>query len=293
MGWPSIFFQRFNVLSFSQLCRLLGARMAWLVRQMLLPSSARIFLQPQPRNPQIPINHYIMKLTRIPLALGLALAGALSVQAAVFVPAFDSFGTLPGATFGGTGIPNDSVAFTTVAVNGGNLTIGLTAHQRFSENPAPTNNGAGTFSAVSGGDTFSSAPNPLYARWNVGLYAVFDGTGGIGNNTIDFYFDTNPAVGNDLPLAFTGGVGQDSQNMGFAFYSAPGFATNGFAFDPDATGEYSFALVVRNANGGEIARSAINVNVSNAGTVPDGGVTAALLGFSILGLAGLKRKFQA
>ena len=42
-------------------------------------------------------------------ALALALS-ASSVFAAAVVPAYDSFGTLAAATFGGTGIPNTAVA---------------------------------------------------------------------------------------------------------------------------------------------------------------------------------------
>jgi hypothetical protein len=239
------------------------------------------------------ITTHTMNLTRIPLTLGLALASIASLQAAAIVPAFTTFGTLPGATFGGSGIPNDQVAITTLAVNQGTLTLGLTAHQRYS-NPTVTNNGAGVYSAVAGGDTFSGAnSNSNYARWNVGVYAVFDGTQGLAGHTVSYYYDTDPAVGNDVPTFFAPlPLGQDSTNLGFGFYGGAA-ATNGIDFDPNVDGEYSFALVVRNAAGAEVGRSAINVRVGNPGTVPDGGVTAVLLGLSMLGVAGLKRKFQA
>jgi hypothetical protein len=235
------------------------------------------------------ITYQIMNLTRIPLTLGLAFASIASLQAAAIVPVFTTFGALPGATFGGSGIPNDQVAITTLAVNGGTLTLGLTAHQRFA-NPAVASNGAGVFTAVSGGDVLNSAP--ALARWNVGLYAAFDGTQGLAGHTIQYFYDTDPAVGNNVLTAFPGGLGQDSTNLGFGFYTGAA-ATNGINFNPNVAGEYSFALVVRNATGAEVGRSAINVNVRTPGTVPDGGVTAVLLGFSMLGVAGLKRKFQA
>jgi hypothetical protein len=229
-----------------------------------------------------------MNISRIPLVLGFALASIDSVQAAAIVPAFTSFGSLPSANFGGSGIPNDQVAITTLGVNGGTLTLGLTAHQRFA-NPAVTSNGAGVFSAVTGGDIQNS--QPTYARWNIGLYAVFDGPIGLAGHTISYLYDTDPAVGNNVST-FPGAVplGQDSTNLGFNFYTGA-LATNGINFNPNVAGEYSFALVVRDANGGEVGRSAINVNVS-PDRVPDSGMTAILLGFSMLGMVGLKRKFQ-
>jgi hypothetical protein len=227
---------------------------------------------------------------RIPLVLGVALAGIASVQGAAIVPTFDTFGSLPAATFGGSGIPNDQVAITTLSVNQGTLTLGLTAHQRYT-NPAVTNNGAGTYAAVSGGDIYSGPfSNPAYARWNVGLYAAFDGTQGLAGYTIEYYYDTDPAVGNNVPTFFPATLGQDSTNLGFSFYSGAQ-ATNGIDFNPNVPGEYSFALVVRAPTGAEVGRSAINVNVRTPGTVPDGGVTAVLLGMSMLGLAGVKRRF--
>jgi hypothetical protein len=234
-----------------------------------------------------------MKHTRIPLALGLALAGIASIQAAAIVPTFDTFGTLAGATFGGSGIPNDQVAISTIALlNGGSITLGLTAHQRYS-NPAVSNNGAGVYSAVAGGDIYSgSNSNSDLARWNVGAYSAFDGTQGLGDYKFLFYYDTDPAVGNDVSTFGPGGPGQDSTNLGFGFFNGAS-ATNGIDFNPEVAGEYSFALVVLDDSGAEVGRSAINVNVRTPGNVPDGGVTAVLLGFSMLGVAGLKRKFQA
>ena len=69
------------------------------------------------------------------------------------VPTFDTFGPLPAATFGGSGIPNDSVAISTHVIDGGpTITLGLTAHQRFF-NPPLTN------------------PSALFgAKWNFGWF---------------------------------------------------------------------------------------------------------------------------
>ena len=80
-------------------------------------------------------------------------------------PEFTTFGPLPGATFGGSGIPNDAVAITTIVDGTTTITLGLTAHQRFAS-PAVTNNGAGVFTAQAGVFrrlfyTHSRRPHPL------------------------------------------------------------------------------------------------------------------------------------
>jgi len=50
-----------------------------------------------------------------PLTLSLVATALIAgnALAAPIVPQYDTFGTLTGATFGGTGIPNDAVAITT------------------------------------------------------------------------------------------------------------------------------------------------------------------------------------
>lgn len=229
--------------------------------------------------------------TGIPLAIGLAFAGLASVQAAVISPSFGSFGQLSGATFGGSDIPNTSVAITTIEVPQiGTVTLGLTAHQRYS-NPPVNNNGAGVFTAVNGGDDLNFAPD--LARWNVGYYVA--STGSFTGYTFQFFYDTDSAAGNDVSTSFNSplpSLAQDSTNLGFGFYGGSN-ATNGHPFDPGSNGQYSFALVVKNAAGREVGRTAIQVNAGDSGSVPDGGMTAVLLGFSMLGLGGLKRKFQS
>ena len=105
-------------------------------------------------------------------ALALTLAASSAFATAV-VPTYTTFGTLTGANFGGSGIPNNAVAITTsTALNG--VTLGLTATQRFSS-PAVMNNGAGVFQAVgapslpattwpSGASTSTSvAPTPAHS----------------------------------------------------------------------------------------------------------------------------------
>ena len=68
----------------------------------------------------------------LPLAL---VAAPLQAQ---FIPNGGSFGSLPQATFGGSGIPNNAVQR---GRNVGNVILGLTATQRYSS-PLVTNDGA-------------------------------------------------------------------------------------------------------------------------------------------------------
>ena len=207
------------------------------------------------------------------------LALPFQVMALTITPSFTTFGSLPGATFGGTGIPNDAVAIT---ING-NLVLGLTAHQRY-DNPAVTNDSAGTFFAVAGNDSNNGQPD--YARWNFGFLIENMPT----NGYVDLYYDNDPTVGNDintfLSFSYFPGIGQDSWNMGMGFLG-------GTAFPESDTGQYGFALIAREANGREVGRSAILVNVGNVQTsVPDKGSTAFLLAGALFGLSWIQNKKQ-
>jgi hypothetical protein len=224
----------------------------------------------------------------------LGFAFCVSAIASPIDPTFTTFGKLNNATFGGTGIPNTSVAVTKVTSGGHNFTLGLTAHQRYS-NPVLENDGAGTFWAVSGGDTANHEPS--YARWNVGYYVnvnpglcVFDL-----RYSVRIYYDKNPAIDNNVTAYRTLWDSQNSDNLGYGF-SIFGIPLSGFpggTFDPNATGEYSFALVLMEGCK-EIGRSAINVNVNKDGkrplaAVPDGGSSLVLLGIALAGLGSITR----
>ena len=234
-------------------------------------------------------------MKRLTCASLLCVAASVNLLATSITPTYTTFGTLSGATFGGTGIPNHAVAITTIS----NVTLGLTAHARYS-NPLVLNNGAGVFTAVAGGDIYTPAPNtqPTWARWNFGWYASNTGST---QYFLELLYDFDPAAGTDEsalgqawgPLGPATLLGpttlQDSWNLGMTFLHPPtpsGVTSPTYpSFDPNTSGEYSFALLLRDLLGNELGRAAILVNA-----VPDGGATLGLLGVGLLGLVALARR---
>ncbi|MBJ6373107.1 VPLPA-CTERM sorting domain-containing protein [Sedimentitalea arenosa] len=183
---------------------------------------------------------------------GAALAMGTMASAASVTPQFNRFDdltTLDGleVTFGGSGIPTNPAAITDFTVGDDRVRVGIIATPRFGS-PALTNDGAGTYTARAG----ESAPG--LSLWNFSFYA--ESSGNLADANLSFYYDLDPAAGNDLstllggPIQASGSVFEGSENLGFNFLS-------GGTFDPFAVGEYSFRFGV---DGGEFA--AINVNVT-------------------------------
>jgi len=226
-----------------------------------------------------------------------ALSLGNAAAAAPITPTFSTFGTLTGATFGGSGIPNTAVAITTLAGSGTTLpprlTLGLTAHQRFSDQPPLLNNGAGVFTALAGvSPTVPSTPaNPL-ATWNFGWYV---GGADLSNFVFELLYDLNPATGTQQanlrtlgrnPLAV---LTQNSWNLGMDFLELPN------VFDPTVNGEYSFALIAYGRDGNqlfEVARSAMLGNVTGGSNLVPTPGTLALAAVALLGLAGVSRRLS-
>ena len=221
----------------------------------------------------------IRTLTMVALA-----ASAVGAQAAPVTPTYTSFSNLSGATYGGTGIPTDPSAITTL----GSITLGLAATQR-GVGPNLGNNGAGTYFANPGSDGHG------HALWNFDYY-VNVATGSLSDYSFTLLYDFNPGVGTDESqlgvwhLLASGQTQQDSENLGFGFLSTtifePFIIPPTGTFDPNANGEYSFALIASSPTGVELGRSAINVDV---GQVPEP-ATLALFGLGLFGFAAVRRK---
>lgn len=239
----------------------------------------------------------------LPSFAAAVIAVGLSAPVAA-TPVFDTFGPLPSATFGGSGIPNDAMAITEVSLaSGATLTLGLTATQRFS-NPAVTNDGAGTFFATTGlNDGLVGSPT-LGATWNLSFYAGLS-SGTFADNpglTVGLAYDTDPTAGVDfgfldltiLLAAFGDPASTDviegSQNLTFDFLNigpvVPGGSLPGSPFNPLAAGIYEMSLVTADPFG--VASNTIDVIVSS---VPLPGALA-IFGSGLI-LLGLRRRSNA
>jgi hypothetical protein len=192
---------------------------------------------------------------------------ALSAPLANGTPVYTSFGSLPGANFGGTGIPNDAVAKTEVWVNGTQqIQLALTAHARYSNTPV-TNNGAGEYYAGPGQncgvvtDPVGCPSASQGALWNFALY-INTTNSTLADYTFTLYYDFDPGANTllvdlgtvNLNNAIIGAGGnpaamtnfQDSQNLLFSsFATAVPFVVDTptlASFNPNAIGEYNFYL---------------------------------------------------
>ncbi len=199
-------------------------------------------------------------------ALVLVAATPLALNA---TPLYDTFGPLTGANFGGVGIPNGSVAISSQFEDGTNLiTVAMNATQRYS-NPVVTNDGAGTFFAGTGSNTGGAGESSITgALWNFNYYIDVTGPGAkLADYDIKLYYDFNPAFDNgpanlgvvNVTNAILGSANplvtnaQGSENLLFGYLATaiPGVLTppsGAFtSFNPNATGEYNFAIQVTRA----------------------------------------------
>ncbi|MFZ6649392.1 PEP-CTERM sorting domain-containing protein [Undibacterium sp. TJN25] len=224
-------------------------------------------------------------LTAIALA-----ASTLTAFAAPITPTYTTFANLPAATYGGSGIPTDPSAITVVEARTGTLTLGLAATQR-GVGPNLGNNSAGTYLANPGVSSGNAS------TWNFDYY-VNVSAGSLSDFTYKLFYDFNPGVDTDASLlgawnlTGSGTTLQDSQNLGFSFLTTgfPGVITPpAGTFNPNANGEYSFALVAYNLAGREVGRSAINVDV---GTIPEP-ASLSLIGLGLLGLASRRKSAKS
>ena len=192
--------------------------------------------------------------TTVALAATITVFGASSASAQVSTPVTPqgTFGAQPTLTFGGSGIPNQWVMTNSNETDLG-VQLALTATQRYS-NPAVTNNGAGTFYALPGTDLNPPGPVNPFALWNFD-FAITGSNASLYGYRL--WYDFNPAAGNfgDYGSQLLPSSYQDSWNLGMDFLAtsdlfrtAPGFAS----FNPNASGEYGFALVAFNQDGLEV-----------------------------------------
>lgn len=218
------------------------------------------------------------------------------VKATVITPSYTTFGALPVATFGGTGIPNDAVAISEFTEGNFSVVLGLTAHQRF-DNPPLGNDGAGRFSAVTGGDAAHGQPG--YARWNFGYYHNFspellDVDAAAAGYALRLYYDLDPSVGNDVstfvvvdPIGINGATMdfENSLNLGMN-------SIFGLGFDPDLPGEYGLALGLYKDGIAVGTPSAILTTANDPSSVPDSGSTIALLSFCAIGIGSIRQRLK-
>lgn len=230
--------------------------------------------------------------------------------AAPLSPSFQIFGDLPQATFGGTQIPTNPTAISTIAgLDDDMITFGLSATQRFN-NPALSNDGNGTYFAGTGSNDGTPGSNAglLGSTWNINFFVEIEGDDGneIGDYGIQLLYDFDPGVDTDESALgviesgdeFPGQLSQGSQNLLFPFLAVSvdplefdlggGVIVNfggsitapGGSFDPTALGQYSFALR------STVLDAGVSINVE---TIPLPGAAILLL-TALGGLLVVRRK---
>ena len=234
--------------------------------------------------------------------LTITAAATLSTQA-LATPIYDTFGPLPEATFGGSGIPNDEVAIGTQVYDGTTITAALTATQRFG-NPDVPSDGAGNFTATPGSN-FGDAGQSSFegALWNFSFFIKVEGGGRtLEDLQFDLYYDFD--TGEDTNIASLGKWDltttvethlpaatkfESSQNLMFDFLENPSAPADTYitppagSFDPNALGEYNFAIVASDPDSG----FAVEIVAIDVQVVPE---PTSMALFGLGGLLVLRRR---
>lgn len=191
--------------------------------------------------------------------------------------------SLPGASFGGSGIPNDAVVVSTDLTG---VTLGLAAHSRYSP-VTLTNDGVNTFFANPGP---YDAGHPNWALWNFDYFAS-----GPAGTSYQLSYDFNPAwspVASDMGTVNFGAVSlNDSQNLGFSWLTLeipPTFDGPSFgAFNPNVDGRYTFILRATDSLGNSDTAT-MHVVVGNP-PIPEP-ATMAMFGLGLAGMAAVRTR---
>lgn len=214
---------------------------------------------------------------RLPVLAAALLLAPSSAYAICYNSNPVQFGQLAQATFGGGGISNQSVIFTTSVCTG--TTLGLTATPRYFS-PTLTNDGVSTFTAQPGFD--SSAPG-TYAKWNFDFYV------GGGNTTYySLMMDLDPTAGTNFQEVTWQGAFENSWNVGMSFYG-PGFVGPG---DPTANGIYDYQLIEWRdaARTFKTAEIDMTVDVGQITTTAPEPASLALMATGFVGLGAVVRR---
>jgi hypothetical protein len=231
------------------------------------------------------------------MAAIIAIAGLVLTAKADDVSTISGFGTIPGApanAYGGSGIPIDTSGWTVVSgipeppVIGPDpldtLTLAMATTQHGAGNPAPGNNGAGTYTVspglVGGRSTWnfdfyvSSADNKL-SSYGITLTELNVGNG----ETFSF----NPML---IPDNMGGPASAgNSESLDFAVFGVP------IGFEAETNDTYDFTLSAVDFAGDPVASTSITVVDGTGATVsaPDTASTAGLMAATIPLLALGKR----